>query len=516
MVVGSKSSILEVIKWNLILSLMVQANQPATSTYTDLLIINEAMPQPTIDYNNNEKFEVYNDQWIEITSLAETTISLNGFLLGDGYNHTKYMIQDTIIHPDEYLVLYGSQTHIRLNKGGENIYLIDDRGGLIDSTQYQTSQQDYSVGRHQGGGGQWTSKCTPTPETINDCAMTTTTSTTTTSTTQPLPDPPVEETTTTTTPTTTTTTPTSTTTTTTTSTTTTTTIHYDLLITELMINPKATADKNGEYVEVYNTGTQAFNLENLILRDGDHDSHTINTSTTIQPDEHILLCKNSNPFENGNLQCSYEYTGFTLSNTEDEAILASKHKTIDKVEYNQEYPLEEGASLSLDERLYTRNLNNNPQAWCPSTKKYGDGDKGTPGTINERCSIQDSKINQQTPTTTTTTLPVEAIANQTQNQTNQETNKPETQTETDNQTENKTKNLTHKTNPKTIKTKPETTTTIKKTENENEPTQDNPEPPKLDETITGHATATETKHQKILLTLATLTAATAYHKIKKK
>jgi len=108
-----------------------------------------------------------------------------------------------------------------------------------------------------------------------------------------------------------------------------------IIITEIMINPGAVTDANGEYVELYNTGTGTYNLQGLILKDNGTDSHTISSSLIITPGNYIVLCRNSNSSENGNFTCDYDCSSFVLTNSGDEVILEMQNGTvIDEVWYN--------------------------------------------------------------------------------------------------------------------------------------------------------------------------------------
>ncbi|MEE8058734.1 MAG: lamin tail domain-containing protein [Pseudomonadales bacterium] len=50
----------------------------------------------------------------------------------------------------------------------------------------------------------------------------------------------------------------------------------DLLLTEVMANPAAVSDTNGEWFEVLNTTNSSIDIDGLVLRDNGSNQHTVN------------------------------------------------------------------------------------------------------------------------------------------------------------------------------------------------------------------------------------------------
>lgn len=158
----------------------------------------------------------------------------------------------------------------------------------------------------------------------------------------------------------------------------------DVVINEIMKNPFFNADTYGEWFELYNTTDNPIDINNCIISDLGFDSHTIGASTVIQPHDYALLGRSDDPVLNGGIVPDYIYSGFGLSNADDEIILTCDNVEIDRVEYDNgvNWPDPEGKSMVLANPL----LDNNDGAnWCESTSPYGDGDKGTPGEDNDVC-----------------------------------------------------------------------------------------------------------------------------------
>jgi Lamin Tail Domain len=161
----------------------------------------------------------------------------------------------------------------------------------------------------------------------------------------------------------------------------------DIIITELMINPDSTLDNNGEWIELYNAGTETVNIDGWILSDNGTDAHTISNGGTlnIAVGEYLVLGIDSSRATNGDYPCDYEYSNFSLANSADEVILKDGATVIDSVAYDEaaNWIIPVGASTVFigtpneDNNLYTQ--------WATSTLRLDNftgsvGDKGSPGT----------------------------------------------------------------------------------------------------------------------------------------
>jgi len=149
----------------------------------------------------------------------------------------------------------------------------------------------------------------------------------------------------------------------------------DLYITEIMANPSAVSDSNGEWFELYNPGNDIFDLNGSSLSDNGSNYHLINSSLPllINPGEYFVFGKNGNTLENGGYNADYVYSNFTLANTADEIILTDPLGNILALEYQAGF-VPNGHSLELiapdmQTANYINTVNNS----------YGLGDFGTPG-----------------------------------------------------------------------------------------------------------------------------------------
>jgi hypothetical protein len=162
-----------------------------------------------------------------------------------------------------------------------------------------------------------------------------------------------------------------------------------IIITEIMADPSIVDDIYGEYVELYNTGIETYDLYGLTLKDNASNSHMIASSVSIDPGQHVVLCKNDDPVQNGGFNCDYEYSNFVLANGNDEVILMRDTTLIDQVLYDEGngWNVPTGSSLNLDPSAYNSASNDNPSSWCASMTVFGKGDHGTPGSMNDYCYV---------------------------------------------------------------------------------------------------------------------------------
>jgi hypothetical protein len=164
----------------------------------------------------------------------------------------------------------------------------------------------------------------------------------------------------------------------------------ELIITEIMANPKAINDNSGEWIEVYNPGTSAVDMNGWKLMDNGGDSHTISSSVVVQPQTYAVLTRDV-AANNGGVTPDYTYgpgTDFQLGNSGDEVILVdATGNQVDVVIYNGSW-VTAGASVQLADLNADNNVASN---WCQAGTSWTSGsDKGTPGAANVCASTGDA------------------------------------------------------------------------------------------------------------------------------
>ena len=162
-----------------------------------------------------------------------------------------------------------------------------------------------------------------------------------------------------------------------------------VVITELLPDPDAVGDPEGEWIEVANVSAAAIVLNGWTLHGDEDEQHPlVFADRTVLPAGGVwLLARGDDPQANGGVVPDYVYDGVTLSNGADRVALTDAlGNVVDELVYDREFPLETGASLSLDAARRDPAANDHPLSWCAGAAPWGEGtDRGTPGEDNPPC-----------------------------------------------------------------------------------------------------------------------------------
>lgn len=162
----------------------------------------------------------------------------------------------------------------------------------------------------------------------------------------------------------------------------------DLLITELMMDPAAVDGDFGEWIEVRNLSGSAIDLEGLTVADSDDDGFVVDRPLSVTPGGYAIFAPDADPTRNGGLTVDFAYPIDTvkLDNEADRVTLMRDEVLLDVVAYDANaFPIAEGASTTLGGDAMSPEGNDIADRWCLATSPYGDGDLGTPGTVNDPC-----------------------------------------------------------------------------------------------------------------------------------
>ncbi|MEM6697379.1 MAG: lamin tail domain-containing protein, partial [Bacteroidota bacterium] len=162
----------------------------------------------------------------------------------------------------------------------------------------------------------------------------------------------------------------------------------DLVITEILPDPTAVDDADGEWFEVYNATNAEIDLKGYVIRDAGSNNHEIATNAIVPANGYIVLARNADFATNGGVNAAYEYGGdITLVNSSDEVILECNGIVIDSVGYDNglTFPNTAGASISLNPNNLNAIDNDNGLNWCEASSAYNASDLGTPGVANDAC-----------------------------------------------------------------------------------------------------------------------------------
>ena len=151
----------------------------------------------------------------------------------------------------------------------------------------------------------------------------------------------------------------------------------DLLITEIMANPSAVTDTNGEWFELFNPTNESVDLSGLILSDDGSNSHIIG-SAFIDSGSYFVMARNGDSASNGGFTADYLYSGFALNNTTDQIVFSDSSNELLRLNYDTSVIAttdRTGKSLELIDAIMS------PDNYAATSTTFGDGDFGTPGTV---------------------------------------------------------------------------------------------------------------------------------------
>ncbi len=173
----------------------------------------------------------------------------------------------------------------------------------------------------------------------------------------------------------------------------------DIIITEIMQNPSAVYDSEGEWFEIYNTTSAAIDINGWYIRDNDTDSHQIaNGGPLLVPaQDYFVLSRNGNSATNGGVTVDYEYSGVDLGNSGDEIVLFAADGTteIDRVEYDGGSNWSDPTGASMYFTGQVADNNNDYSNWSTSQIPWDGsaGDAGSPGYGDIAAEIADKDLN---------------------------------------------------------------------------------------------------------------------------
>jgi hypothetical protein len=163
----------------------------------------------------------------------------------------------------------------------------------------------------------------------------------------------------------------------------------DLVISEIMYDPQLLSDAEGEWIEIYNNTTKILDIQNLVIRRNDTESHIIENQTLVSPHGYVVLARNELAFSG----VKYVYgTAISLNNTGAVITLANYGSDgqdgtiVASLNYGSSgFVKATGASLCLNPIHLGFPEAEMSQNWCVSQTPFSTGDKGTPGYTNDVC-----------------------------------------------------------------------------------------------------------------------------------
>ncbi len=162
----------------------------------------------------------------------------------------------------------------------------------------------------------------------------------------------------------------------------------DIVITELMPNPKTLEDNNAEWIELLVKADVDLNGLEVGPTGGKPLVVTHKQCLRVGADSYVVVARKADPALNGGLTELLATFSFSLNNTAAEIAVSRGGVTLDKVSYEK---VKEGYSLQLSPSKLDAVLNDAPDAFCNATRDYHRDatnaplNYGTPGAPNSDC-----------------------------------------------------------------------------------------------------------------------------------
>jgi len=141
-----------------------------------------------------------------------------------------------------------------------------------------------------------------------------------------------------------------------------------LVINEAMVNPNSVSDLNGEWIEIYNPGTEPTDIAGWTIETPSQSHMVSKSSPLIVPaGGFAVLCRNPDPQSNGGVSCNYVYTNVMLANSGTTLqLIDAQGKAVDSATFSAPIPV--GKSMALRHPAYN---NNQGYSWLDSTSTPG-------------------------------------------------------------------------------------------------------------------------------------------------
>ena len=244
------------------------------------VVLNEVLPAPRdVDWDGDGTADAKKDEWVELHNLGSEPVDLGGWVLDDipdGGTSPHTIPPGTSLAAGGLLVLFGSETGVGLNNGGDTVRILRPDGTVADAFTYAalTDFHDRSFSRDPDGTGDWTDEHPPSPGAPNTPSPSATATGPATPAATPTPEAtavvsPSPS--------------------------------LPLLISEVLYDGTAPATEGDEFVEILNPNLEPVDLSGYLLGDeetpgGGEGMYSFPAGSTVGAGELVLIAKNAAAF----------------------------------------------------------------------------------------------------------------------------------------------------------------------------------------------------------------------------
>ncbi len=132
------------------------SEKPKPKTYSDKVIINEVLPNPSGEDD---------EEYIELFNESGEDVNLSGWELRDSSKTGKYVFpEENKIKASSYLTIYKENLKFAINNSEEKLYLFNPNGKEVDSVSFKESAKDNISYNFDGKKWRWSKFLTPGEE----------------------------------------------------------------------------------------------------------------------------------------------------------------------------------------------------------------------------------------------------------------------------------------------------------------------------------------------------------------
>jgi len=160
-------------------------------------------------------------------------------------------------------------------------------------------------------------------------------------------------------------------------------------IVEVMTTPCAATAGAGQWLELWNFGSEPVDIEGWTIVVEGSSSHQIDHGAplVVPAGDVLVLGASGDALTNGGYVPDYVYAGITLPSGEGEITIRDLEDDVHAIDLSR-LPDPTCASISFGPSDPLRSDTEREDDWCSGVESYGDGDQGTPGLRNPRCETE--------------------------------------------------------------------------------------------------------------------------------
>lgn len=160
----------------------------------------------------------------------------------------------------------------------------------------------------------------------------------------------------------------------------------DIVVAEVLANPEASEEGDGEWLELYVGADIDLNGVALGTDPTGVEAEPVasNECVPVAAGTRLVFAASDDPTLNGGLPQVDQPLGFSLRNSDGQVVVSYAGEVLDVLAYGT---APTGAAVNLDPSYHTPEDNDDPRYLCAATTPFGAGDLGTPGQANVACDI---------------------------------------------------------------------------------------------------------------------------------